>query len=67
MPQIEDFPSALCPNKVFRLLVDFLEFRVPVGLAKLPDSRLAHATEPGQVRVQWQLRLPAQAGFHETR
>ena len=44
----------------------FLEFRMSTGVAELPNSRSAVPAEPGQVRVQRQLRISVETGFHET-
>ena len=41
-----------------------LERRLPDGVPELPDLGPADAAEPGQVRVQRQLRVSAEAGLH---
>ena len=38
-----------------------------VSVHELPDCGLAHAAQPGKVRVQRQLRLPPEAGLHAKR
>ena len=46
-------------------MTGFLEFRLSTGVVELPNSGSALPAESGQVRVQRQLRLFAEAGFHE--
>lgn len=41
-----------------------LERGLPAGGAQLPDAGPGHAAQPGRLRVQPPLRVPAQTGVH---
>ena len=46
------------------LFSDFLELRLPTGVAELPNARFTDAIKPGKIRVQPELRIPPQTGFY---
>jgi len=46
-----------CCHFVVNVVVDILERRMSDGGFEFSDSRSSYAAQPGQVRVQWKLRV----------
>lgn len=44
----------LCECDAF---LDILECRLPDGSFKFPNSRYIYATQPGEIRIQWSMRV----------
>ena len=57
MPWFNHYGYQLNFNLNLRTYLDFLERWLSDGVAQLPDARPGHAAQPGQIRVQRQLRV----------